>query len=133
MAGKVIHDHDVSDAQFGNEDLGHIGLEGVAVDRAIQDKGCDDAAQRESADEGRGFPMAVWNADPQALAPEAAPVAAGHVGFRPGLVDEHQALGIEIELPLEPGLAPAQDVRTGLLARMSGLFLRVILWRLKKR
>ena len=122
-----------AEAQFGNEDLGHIGFEGIAVDRAIQDKGRDHAAQRERADERRGFPMAVGNADPQTLAPEAAPMTAGHVGCGPGLVDEHQALGIEIELPLEPGLAPAQDVRTGLLARMSGLFLRVILWRLKKR
>jgi hypothetical protein len=60
-------------------------------------------------------------------------MTAGHIGFRPGLVDEHQAFGIEIELPLEPSLAPAQDVRTSLLARVSGLFLRVILWRLKKR
>jgi hypothetical protein len=40
--------------------------------------------------------------------------------LRPGLVDEHQALRIEVELPFEPSLAPAQDVRPGLLACMGG-------------
>ena len=83
--------------------------------------------QREGADEGRGLPVAVRNADPEALAPEAAPVPARHVGLGPGLVDEHQARGVEIELPLEPGLAPAHDVGTALLAGMGGLFLRVML------
>ena len=77
--------------------------------------------------------MAVWNADTQAFAPKATPVPASHVGFRPGLVDKHQALGIEIELLFEPGFALGQDVGAALLARMGGLFLRVILWRLKKR
>ena len=70
--------------------------------------------------------MAVRNADPEALAPEAAPMASRHVGFRPGLVEEDQARGVEVDLPLEPGLASAQDVGTSLLARMGSLFLRVI-------
>jgi hypothetical protein len=50
----------------------------------------------------------------------------GHVGRRPGLVDEDQALRIEVELAVEPGLAPAQDVRAVLLTRVAGLFLRLI-------
>ena len=89
--------------------------------------------RREGADEGGGFPMAVRDADPQPLAPRAASVAARHVGRGPGLVDEHQALGIEVELTLEPGLALAQDVGAVLLAGVGGLFLRVMAWRLKKR
>jgi hypothetical protein len=66
------------------------------------------------------------NAHPQALAAPAAPIAARHVGGGPSLIDKHQALGIQVELPLEPGLAFRQDVRAGLLAGMGGLFLRVI-------
>ena len=77
--------------------------------------------------------MAVRHADPQALAARGAAVGAGHVGRRPGLVDEDQALGIEIGLALEPGLAPLQDVGAVLLAGVRGLFLRVIRWRAKKR
>ena len=38
-------------------------------------------------------------------------VLAGHLGRGPGLVDEHQALGLEVELPLEHD-APANTART---------------------
>ena len=59
--------------------------------------------------------MAVRHADPQTLAARSPSVAAGHVGGGPGLVDEHQALGVETELVLEPSLPAAQDVGTVLL------------------
>jgi hypothetical protein len=60
-------------------------------------------------------------------------MAACHVGAGPGLVDEHQAVGIEVELTLEPGPALAQDVGPLLLGGVRGLFLRVMLWRSKNR
>jgi len=60
-------------------------------------------------------------------------VRAGHVRRSPGLVDEHQLPGIEIGLRREPGTALAQDVGPVLLDRVSGLFLRVMPWRWKKR
>jgi len=59
--------------------------------------------------------------------------APGHVGRGPGLVDEDEVLRIEVDLALEPGAAPLQDVRAILLAGMSGPFLRVIACRRKKR
>lgn len=71
--------------------------------------------------------MAVWEAHPQPLAPGAATVAARHVGRSPRLVDEDEALGLEIELTVEPGMAPLQDVGAVLLDRVTRLFLRVIL------
>lgn len=77
--------------------------------------------------------MAVRHAGAEPLAATAATVVARHVGGGPGLVDEHQALGVEIELALEPRLAPLYDVGPALLARMGGLFLRVIRWRAKNR
>lgn len=40
-------------------------------------------------------------------------------------VDEHQPCGIEIDLAVEPVLAPLQDVRANLLGRVRGLFLNV--------
>jgi hypothetical protein len=49
-------------------------------------------------------------------------MAPGHVRGRPGFVDEDEARGIEIELVLEPGLAPGQDIRAVLLGRMGRLF-----------
>lgn len=58
----------------------------------------------------------------QALAPSATAVAPRHVGGRPGFVDEHQLVGIEIESGVEPLFAAFQDVGTVLLARVAGLF-----------
>jgi hypothetical protein len=75
----------------------------------------------------------MGNADPQAFAAAAAAVSASHVGRSPGLIDEDQAVGIEIKLAFEPGLAPLQDVGAVLLGRMRRLFLRVMAWRAKKR
>jgi hypothetical protein len=60
-------------------------------------------------------------------------MAVGHVGGRPGFVDEDQCVGIEVELSLEPCLAMLQDVGAVLLGRVAGLFLRVIPCRAKKR
>jgi hypothetical protein len=48
-----------------------------------------------------------------------------HLGVRPGLVNEDQPVGVEVELSVEPVLAPGSDVRARLLARVSRLFLCV--------
>jgi len=72
-------------------------------------------------------------AHPQALASGTAAVAAGHVGCRPRFVDEDEALRVEIQLSLEPGMALLQDVGAVLLKRVAGLFLRVMPWRAKNR
>ncbi len=103
-------------AEFGHEDLLDIGLEGLAVDRPGEDEGRDHAAQSKGRDDGRGLPVAVRDADPQARPARGAAMGASHVGLRPGLVDEDQPRGLEIGLRLEPGLAPLQDVGAVLLA-----------------
>jgi hypothetical protein len=60
-------------------------------------------------------------------------MCAGHVRRGPSFVDEDKALGIEIELALEPILASLQNVGPILLTRVCGLFLRVSLCPLQKR
>jgi hypothetical protein len=77
--------------------------------------------------------MTMREAHAQPLAPRAAAMTAGHVGCGPRLVDEDQALGIEIELAVEPALALRQDVGSVLLDSMASLFLRVMPRRTKKR
>jgi hypothetical protein len=79
------------------------------------------------------FPVAVGDADAQPFAAAATAVGSGHAGRGPGLIDEDETLGIEIELLLEPGLAAPQDVRPILFAGVRRLFLRVMAWRAKKR
>ncbi len=45
-----------------------------------------------------------------------------HVGGGPGLVDEDEALGIEVELTVEPGFTALQDVGPVLFGSVRGLF-----------
>ena len=68
------------------------------------------------------FVVAIREAHAQPLALGAPPVTAGHIGRGPGLVDEDQALGIEIEQTVEPRPTLSQDVGTALLNRVPGLF-----------
>jgi len=77
--------------------------------------------------------VAEGNAGAQSLTASTPSMTAGHVGGCPGFVDEDQPVGIEIELALEPFLAALQDLGAILLARVTGLFLRVIPCRAKKR
>jgi hypothetical protein len=48
--------------------------------------------------------MGVGDGGTRPLAAQAAAVRAGHLGRGPGFLDERQALGLEAELALEPGL-----------------------------
>jgi hypothetical protein len=66
--------------------------------------------------------MAVGEPHPQSLALGATPVGAGHVGGRPGFIDEDETLRVEIELIIEPTLALAQDIGVILLGRVASLF-----------
>jgi hypothetical protein len=75
----------------------------------------------------------VRHAHPQSLATPAAPVTSGHVGAGPALVHEDQPVGIKIDLAFKPIPPLFQDVWTVLLGGVRGLFLRVRLWRAKKR
>ncbi len=122
MAGEVVHDHRVAGAQGRRQDLCDIGLEPVAIDRTVEDHGGDHAVEAEARHQRRGLAVAMRKAHAEPLAPGAAPVAPRHVRRGPGLVDEHEPLGIEIGLRLEPGAALPQDVRTVLLNRVAGLF-----------
>src|ERR1700741_2064526 len=133
VARQVVHDDDIAAPQLGCEDLGHIGFEPFAIDGPVEHHRGDHPGQAEARDQRGCLAMPVWKAHAQALASGATAVAAGHVGRRPGLVDEDQARRIEVELAIEPGPALPQDGGPILLDRVPGLFLRVMPWRTKKR
>jgi hypothetical protein len=122
VAGQIVHDDDVALAQLRPEHPLDLSLESETVDRAVEHERRDHAACGRAGDEGRRFSMAVRNAEAKALAAAAAAVGSGHVGFRPGLVDEHETLRVEIELAFEPRLAALQDVRPILFAGARSLF-----------
>jgi hypothetical protein len=77
--------------------------------------------------------MTVRDRGTASLAPGGPAVGAGHLRRCPALVDEHEPLGIEIGLAVEPGLAAGGYVRSLLLGRVRRLFLRVTPWRWKNR
>ena len=82
---------------------------------------------------GQRAPAAVRHLGDQADAASAAPVAAGHVGLGPGLVDEHQASGVKPALMRFPPDPAAGNVGAILLAGVQRFFLNVIPSCLKKR
>ena len=122
VAGEVVHDDDVSRLERWRQDVADIGLEPLAVDRSVQHHRRDHAAQPQARDQCGGLAVAMREAHAQPGAARTPPVAARHVGGRPGLVDEDQPRRVEIGLGVEPGAPLLQDVRTVLLDRMPGLF-----------
>ena len=77
--------------------------------------------------------MAVRDSGAQSLTARCPATGAGHVGRGPGLVDEHQAIRIEVELALEPFPAARQDVGALLFGCVRRLFFSVIRRRTKNR
>jgi hypothetical protein len=77
--------------------------------------------------------MAVRHGADEALSPRRPAARAGHVGRRPGLVDEDQAGRVKQRLSLPPKRARRGDVGPVLLGGVRGFFLKLIPWRLKKR
>jgi len=69
--------------------------------------------------------MAMWHRRPAPLAPRRSAVGARHLGGCAAFVDEDEAFGIEVRLPLEPSEAPSGYVGALLLGRVRRLFLRV--------
>ena len=68
----------------------------------------------------------MGHAHPQPLAFAASTMGARHVGGRPGLVDEDEPFGFQIELTVEPVMPLLQDIGPVLLDGMASIFLRVM-------
>ncbi len=89
---------------------------------AVEHHGRGHALETERADEGCRLPVPVGHRRPAALAAPCPAMAPRHLGRGPGLVDEHQPLGLQIRLDLEPILPTMQNVRALLLAGVRGFF-----------
>jgi hypothetical protein len=112
VATEIVHDDDVTGLQGWEKNLLDVNCEALTVDRAIENPWCLDPIVTQCGQEGCGLPVAVrdFSCEPGAAwrpAPQG-----GHVGLGPGLVDEDQALRIDLALVLLPLRAPAGDVRT---------------------
>jgi len=123
VRAEIVHDHDVTLPQGGDQDLLDIELEGLAVDRPVDQPGRRDPIVAQSGEKGHGLPAAVryFGLDP--LATRRPAPQRRHIGFGPGLVDEHQAGRIDPLPILGPLRPPTGDIGTILLGRNQRLFL----------
>ena len=88
--------------QRRDEDLLDVELEALAVDRPVDQPRCVDAVVAQGGQEGHGLPVAVRHLGLDPLAARRPAPERRHVGLGPGLVDEHQAGGIDAILILRP-------------------------------
>ncbi len=122
VTAQVIDDDDVAGLEGGDEKLLHICRKADGVDGAIEDHWGVDPVVSKSGQEGHGFPVTVRRFGIEPLAPWAPSVGPRHVGFGPGLVNKHQAFGIDLSLVALPTLAPPRNVRPVLLAGQHAFF-----------
>ena len=133
VGAEVVEDDDVARLEGRNEELFNIGAEALAVDGPVEQAGRIDAVVAQGGEESRGLAAAMRNLVDEPLAFRRPAAQAGHVGFRPRLVDEHQSPGIDKALIGPPTRATAAYVRAVLLARDKRLFLTATPRRRKKR
>ena len=122
VGAEIVHDDNVAGLERWHQHLLDIGTEALAVDRAVDDAGRSDPVVPECSEEGHGPPMAVRDLSPEWDAPSPPAMGAGHVGLRPGLIDEDETGRIDFRLVPSPPGAAACDVRTILLGREHGFF-----------
>jgi hypothetical protein len=66
--------------------------------------------------------VTLGHSRPQPLAAWRPAVATSHLGRGSGLIDEHEPIGVKIQLAVEPGLTAVQDVGAALLVCVRRLF-----------
>ena len=133
VAWQIVENDDVAGLQIGDKKPFDKGLEGIAINRAVEHHGRDHAGQPQAGNEGGRLPMVVRNAGNQPLAFRGAAAQARHVGRGPGLVNVDKTRRVEIGQLVEPLLPALYDVGALPLARMRRLFLSVKRCRSKKR
>ena len=107
----------------GDENLLDIEEEPLAVDRPVDEPGRVDAVMAQRGQEGHGLPVAIGHFGLDPLSDRRPAPERGHVGLGPGLVDEHQAGGVDPVLIQNPLRPPARHVGTILLGGDQRLFL----------
>ena len=122
LAGQVVRDDDIALAQFRDENLCDIGLEGLAVDRPIEYPLRDEATQGQGANEGHCFPLPMRHAHLQSFTARTTAMAPRHIRRSPCFVNENEARRIEARLLLARGLALRHDIRAILFGGERSLF-----------
>jgi hypothetical protein len=112
VAAEIVHDDNVTGLQGWEENFIDVNCEALTVDRAIENPWRLDPIVAQCGQEGCGLPVSVRDLGYEPAAARRPAPQGGHVGLGPGLVDEDQALRIDLALILLPLRASAGDVRT---------------------
>ena len=119
VRAEVIHHDDVARVQLRRQHLLDPGDEGLAVDGAIQDAGCGQAAFTQSAHKRGGVPVTTRRSSQATLAPRGSTTRRRHAGRRPGLVEKDQTACLQRSSLGRPR-PHAPLLRLGALARWRG-------------
>jgi len=122
VTSKIIQDHQVARRECWHQHLLDIGFETFAIDRTVEHKGRLDAIMPKGRHKGQGFPVAVRNFGYEPCPARRPSPERRHVGFCPRLIDEDQALRLDLLLPLGPSGAPPCDVGAIAFAGDDGFF-----------
>jgi len=122
VTSEIVHDDDVAGVQGLNELLFDIGQEAHPVDGAVEDARCRQPVAAQRRQERHGAPTAVRRIAPQTLIFRPPAPDRRHVGLDPGLVYEHQALGIKLGLQGLPAPTPARHIGPAPLKGEQGFF-----------
>lgn len=122
VTAQVVENDDIARRQGGHQELLDPGRKHGPVDRPIQDQRSHDPVVTQACQEGQRLPMAVGNFGHVGLALCTPTPGAGHVGLHPGLVDEDQALGIDLMLVGFPARSEASQLRPILLLGQQRFF-----------
>src|SRR5580700_9361811 len=133
VGAKIVEDDNVVGFERRDEELFDVGEKSFAVDRTVEHAGRLDAVVAQRGEEGRGLPFALRDLIDEAFAARGPAVEPCHVGFGPGLVDEHQPRSVDALLAASPTRSVTRYLRTIPLARDERLFLSVTPRRRKKR
>lgn len=122
VAAEIIENDDIAGFE-GSDQFGlDIGLEGVAIDRAIEHPWRLDPVVTQGSDERHGLPVPIRRMSHQGGTAYAPAAQRRHVGLHPGFIDEDQACGIDPALVTPPLFAAADKVRPVLFSRKNGFF-----------
>jgi hypothetical protein len=122
VTAQVIHHDQIAGTKVRYQELYDPGLKTLAVDRSIEHARSDDAIAAQTGDKGQRLAMTVRHLRDQALTFGATTMQSGHVGLRPGFIDEDQSSGGDLVLVLLPLPPPSRDVRAILFAGVQAFF-----------
>lgn len=122
VASQVVENDDVAWCQCRDQCLLDPGQEDGAVDGTIQNERRHDPVVTQTGQERQGLPMAVGNLGQARLAAWTLAMGPGHIGLYPRLVEEDQAMGINLALMCLPAFSEPGQLRSSLLLGQQRFF-----------